>query len=146
MVSSFEAAKYLCSLSKWQLSNLKLQKILYLADLNFLGNTGNRLIDEDFEAWDYGPVLTSLYHRCKPFGSKDVPNVFWGVNDLEKTSPEALMLNRAWEKLRSQTPGQLVANTHWERGAWVKRYVPGAKGIKISTVDMCEEYSERRAS
>ncbi|WP_209018555.1 Panacea domain-containing protein [Endobacterium cereale] len=142
MIPASFAAKHLCEISGWRLSNLQLQKLLYLADMNFVGATGERLVDEDFEAWDYGPVLPSLYHRCKSFGSKSVPDVFWGVGSIAGR-PEAEMLDTAWENLKSQSPGQLVENTHWDQGAWAKRYVPGAKGVKIATGDMIEEYRRR---
>jgi uncharacterized phage-associated protein len=142
MIQSSLAAKHLCEKSGWTVSNLPLQKMLYLADMNFVGKYGGRLISEDFEAWDYGPVLPSVYHQVKAFGSKPVPNVFWGVGNIVGT-PEASMLDSAWESLRTFSPGQLVEATHWHDGAWAKRYVPGAKGIKIATGDMVDEYQRR---
>ncbi len=145
MISPSLAAKHLCQLSGWRLSNLQLQKLLYLADMNFVGRNGSRLIDEDFEAWDYGPVLPSLYHKCKAFGSKPVPDIFWGVPAISGTS-EAAALGLAWESLRTQTPGQLVENTHWSHGAWAKHYAPGAKGVKIQTGDMIDEFRRRVAA
>lgn len=137
-----DAAQYLCRQSGWRLSNLQLQKILYIADMNLAGQGHGRLVDEDFEAWDYGPVLPSLYHKCKAFGSKSVPPVFWGATDITG-SPEAAIIDMAWENLRSVTPGQLVETTHSTLGAWVRRYVPGAKQIKIFTQDMIDEYARR---
>lgn len=137
-----DAACYLCERSGWQLSNLKLQKMLYMADMNFVGQNGTRLLNEDFEAWDYGPVLPSLYQKCKAFGAKPVPHVFWGAQNISGTS-EAKMLDSAWDHLKSATPGQLVEATHSKSGAWVRRYVAGAKQIKILTQDMIEEYARR---
>jgi len=137
-----DAAHYLCAKSGWKLSNLQLHKIIYIADLNFAGKGRGRLVDEDFEAWDYGPMLPSLYHKCKAFGSKAVPQVFWGHQDISGT-PEAAMLDAAWENLRSATPGQLVQSTHSSLGAWARRYVAGAKQIKILTQDMVDEYARR---
>lgn len=138
------AAKHLCSLSGWRLTNLQLQKLLYLADMNYVGRTGERMLNEDFEAWDYGPVLPSLYHQCKSFGSKPVPDIFWGVPQIAG-SKEAEWLDVAWNSLKDQTPGQLVQNTHWNLGAWAKHYAPGAKGVKIPTGDMVEEFQRRIA-
>lgn len=141
MISTSSAAKHLCEISGWQLSNLQLQKMLYMADMNFVGKYGERLVDENFEAWDYGPVLPSLYHKVKGFGAKAVPNVFWGSAPVK--GREAKILQTAWDKLQTMTPGELVENTHWVDGAWAKRYVPGARGITISTKDMADEYRNR---
>lgn len=143
-VRTIDAARYLSSLSGWRLSNLQMQKILYMADMNFVGQTQQRLLDEDFEAWDYGPVLPSLYHKCKAFGAKHVPDVFWGAEDISGT-PEGKMIELAWENLKSASPGQLVEATHSSLGAWVTRYVAGAKQIKITTQDMIGEYARRTA-
>lgn len=139
MIRSYDAARHLCERSGWSVSNLKLQKILYIADLNFLGQIHGRLVDEDFQAWDYGPVLPSVYRHCKAFGSKPVPDVFWGAQSVAGTG-EGQMLDLAWERLGNLTAGQLVAMTHAENGAWVRKYVPGAKMIPITTQDMQAEY------
>ena len=141
-VSAFDAANHLAKISNYSVSNLKYQKILYMADMNFVGQTGNRLIAEDFEAWDYGPVLKSLYHKFKAFGVKPVPSIFWDARDISGT-PEAAIIELAWEKLSKATGGQLVETTHSSLGAWVLNYVPGAKQIKISTQEMIDEYEKR---
>lgn len=142
-VSAYDAAAYLCKISGWKVTNLELQKMLYMADMNFVGQTGDRLVDEDFEAWEYGPVLPSVYHECKAFGAKRIPNVFWFAEDIAD-SKEAVILERAYEYLRHQTAGQLVENTHWSGGAWAKKYSAGSRGIKILTQDMIDEYKRRR--
>jgi len=144
MISTLSAAKHLCEISGWTLSNLQLQKMLYLADMNYIGKYGERMLPEDFEAWDYGPVLPTLYHAVKAFGSKSVPNVFWSAHTISG-SREAAMLQAAWDNLRAMSPGQLVENTHWSGGAWFRRYVPGARGIKILMSDMADEYRNRVA-
>jgi len=143
-VQVVDAARYLNELSGWRLSNLAMQKILYLADMLQTGATGYRLVDEPFQAWDYGPVLPSLYQRCKAFGSKPVPDVFWGASAIAQL-PEGQVLRNAWAGLQDQTPGQLVDNTHWQGGAWAKRYVPGGN-VTITAHDMIDEYRGRIAA
>ncbi len=142
-VRAYDAARYLCEKSDWRLSNLQLQKILYMADMNFVGQTSERLVAENFQAWDYGPVLSSLYHHCKAFGKKSLPNIFWGANDISGT-PEASMLDLALNNLEARKPHELVSTTHSPVGAWIRRYVPGARQIEISTQDMVDEYTRRR--
>lgn len=138
-----DAARYLDGISGWHLSNLEMQKLLYLADMMQTGATGERLLDENFQAWDYGPVLPSLYHRCKGFGSKAVPDIFWDANPVGVA--EAGVISNVWNSLRGQTPGQLVDNTHWQGGAWARRYQPGAN-VQITREDMIAEYQGRVAA
>jgi len=41
---------------------LKLQKLVYFAHGWYLGFTGEPLLNEGIQAWEYGPVIPSLYH------------------------------------------------------------------------------------
>ena len=40
-------------------------KVLYFAEMEHLAKWGVRMIEEDFEAWQYGPVLSGLYKAIK---------------------------------------------------------------------------------
>ena len=44
-----------------QITQMKLHKLLYYAAGWHLGFTGEPLFDEDIEAWQYGPVVPSIY-------------------------------------------------------------------------------------
>lgn len=126
----FEAAKKACARAGWRLSNLQLQKILYLAQLNYKRRyPGQRLIDASFEAWDFGPVISSVYHRVKGFGANPVGNVFHLIPAPERDLDS--YLNGTVDAMASKTPGQLVAMTHREGGAWANYYRPGIPGITI---------------
>ncbi len=140
-VTAASAAKTLCELSDWTLTNLRLQKILYVAHMAHLGReNGDPLIrQERFEAWSYGPVLSSLYHRVKAFGRDPIKNVFHAI---PRTPPGSALkaLTEMYEKLKLKTPGELVAITHRSEGAWAKHYQPGIPHIKIPNEDIREEY------
>lgn len=139
-ISTFEAAKTLGCLSGWRLHNLQMHKILYLAHMFYMGqNNGNTLIDEEFEAWDYGPVLPSLYHKLKFFGSEPVRDIFFREDIVEGT-PESAILADAANQLTHKKPGSLVALTYRDGGAWNKYYIPGAKGRRIPNEDILQEY------
>ena len=49
-------------------SPMKLLKLVYLAHGWHLAIKGKPLIDEQIQAWDYGPVIQNLYHEIKGFG------------------------------------------------------------------------------
>ena len=142
-VSVFAAAKHVCRLSDWRVTNLKLQKILYLAHMSFVGqNNGALLIQEPFEAWDYGPVVRALYDAVKMFGNSPIQDVFFGsVKALEGTVAGG-MLSSAWDHLKDKSAGELVEVTHWRYGAWAKNYKQGRNNI-IPTQDILEEFLAR---
>lgn len=144
-VSVLSAAKTISEHRNWTSTNLELQKLIYLAHMMYLGRTKGEqeLISSPFEAWDYGPVNTRLYHRVKAFGSNSIPDVmFSSIPDLPE-GPEKDILIEASESLKDVSSGQLVSITHDEDGAWAKYYQPGAKGIIIPTQAIYEEYIRR---
>lgn len=54
------------------LTNLKLQKLLYYADAWNLALRDQELFSEEFKAWVHGPVLLSQYHRFKDYKWKPI--------------------------------------------------------------------------
>lgn len=140
-ISTFEAAKTLGFYSNWNLSNLQMQKILYLAHMFFMGrNQGEPLINENFEAWDYGPVIPSLYHEVKFFGNSKIKDIFFHTT-INETSKESKIIKEAVTAFGNAPPAKLVAITHNEEGAWAKHYVQNAKGIVIPNADIIKEYN-----
>jgi uncharacterized phage-associated protein len=133
------AAKWLAKRSGWKLSNLELQKIIYLAHMFFLGRTGRPLVPDTFEAWDYGPVLPGLYHRAKIFGSSPVEDIFADVPD-PPPGEERNMLDEAFEGLGAAGAGRLVSATHRPGGAWDTHYIPGKRHCLIPNEDILKEY------
>ena len=136
------AARRLCERSGWKLTNLELQKMLYLAQMQFLGQTGERLVDESFEAWDYGPVSPCIYHQVKAFGSSAIKDVFHGAPPIIDQSI-LNYIDSAYNSLSKYSAGKLVSITHWEDGAWAKNYIPNTKGVPIPDEDIIVEYKQR---
>ncbi len=71
----YEIADYLLHESGQRgenLTNLKLQKLLYYADAWNLAIKDEELFSESFKAWVHGPVLLSQYHRFKDYKWKPI--------------------------------------------------------------------------
>ncbi len=142
-ISSMQAAKKICEKSNWAFTNMQVQKVLYISHMAYMGeNEGQPLIPESFEAWCYGPVEPTAYHKLKIFGDSPVKNIFRNYALSDETN-EARILDKYVDELRSYTLGRLVAITHWEEGAWSKHYQPGSKGRKIPISDIFAEYQKR---
>jgi len=139
-INVLSTAKHLAKKSGWSLSNLDLQKILYLTHMFHLGRkNGEPLVHGLFEAWDYGPVHPDLYQRAKIFGSAPVGNVFHSDPDVPVGGEKAI-LDEAYESLGHAGPGKLVRATHSPRGAWHLNYVPGRRHCVIPNEDILAEY------
>jgi uncharacterized phage-associated protein len=142
-VSVLSAAKWLARRSGWTLSELELQKILYLAHMFCLGRTGRALVAGSFEAWDYGPIHPDLHRRIKIFGADPVQNIFHGVLDLND-GPEQQIIEEAYASLGQSKPGVLVGATQRRKGAWERNYLPGVRGVVIADDDLLTEYQGMR--
>ena len=142
--SVYSVAKTFCEKKDWQLSNLSLNKLTYLAHMVKLGRTSGEagLVDNAYEAWDYGPVSPALYHKAKAFGSGYVGNIFHQYESVVDED-DLSVIQGVLDGVGDMIPGQLVAITHTEVGAWYKNYEPGVKGSIIPDEDILTEYNTR---
>lgn len=143
-MSALAAAVTLADASGWSLTNLEMQKHLYLAQMRYLGETGNIIFPEDFQAWKLGPVVRTVYDRARSYGSHPVRSLF--TDQQLPPGPARNSLLETYAELKSSSAWDLVAITHWEDGAWYKNYEPGSKFTLIPKRDIAEEYAKRLAA
>ena len=55
-----------------EISNLRLQKLLYFVQAKFLAEKRPPCFSDPIVAWDFGPVVLSVYHEYKMFGGLDI--------------------------------------------------------------------------
>ncbi|MCB4860761.1 DUF4065 domain-containing protein [Sphingobium sp. PNB] len=135
------AARTLGEESGWKLSPLEYQKILYVAQMIHLGREKRPLFEENFEAWDHGPVVPALYHELKSFNRGFVTSIAVASTFAFGTS-EAFAIDDAFTMTLHMSAGQLVNYTHRPGGAWEKYYDPGARGATIPPSAILEEWKE----
>lgn len=58
--------------SYYDVSNMKLQKLLYYLYSKFFAQTGKSLFINKFEAWPHGPVYPEVYEEYKHFGNRNI--------------------------------------------------------------------------
>lgn len=61
-----------CDKTDVEVENLRLQKLLYLAWIEYYKETGKFLFPERFEAWLFGPVIPSVYDRFACYASNPI--------------------------------------------------------------------------
>lgn len=125
------------------LSNLKLQKLLYYAQGHHLARTGAPLFEETMRAWSHGPVVQSVYHEFKQFGSADIrlpedDKFDWSDVDTETTD----FLIEIWNTYAGFGAWQLRNMTHSE-APWRKNFTPGYDNPKIPNEDLRDFFVER---
>lgn len=141
-ISSTAALRRLCELEDWSITNLEANKLLYFAQMIALGETGRPLVKERFQAWNLGPVLPDVYHKAKAFGDKPIRHfIFSGSGPVAERCEK--VLKKTLKEFGELSSAQLVAESHWRKGAWAKHYRDGAKGIEIPNNDILAEYRAR---
>lgn len=140
---SLMAAKTVASLCDFNVTNLILQKLLYLAHMIYLGDHGHALVDGHFEAWNIGPVEPNVYHLLKAYGNNNIHDVF-GTDGFPENSTEYETIKAVVNKFRDFKPSLLVQITHQNHGAWAKNFISGIQGMKMSNNDILQEYGIRR--
>lgn len=63
-----------CTQNERPISNLKLQKILYFIQAEFLVSMNKACFKDDIEAWNHGPVVPDVYFEYNIFGSTNIPD------------------------------------------------------------------------
>lgn len=104
------------------LTNMKLNKLAYYAQGQFLKTNGKPLFSEGVEAWRHGPVVPAVYYAFKDNESNPIKN-FSGDFDLSKYTAEEkeVMLDVALDKGRYSAI-TLRNMTHKPGGPWAQSY------------------------
>lgn len=101
----------------FSLSNLKLQKILYYCQgAHYIWDNEQLITDNVFEAWDYGPVIRSVYHKYKKFGQNDIYiDTFSDISKFQKLDRNIQeTIEAVWNQLKPLSAYELVEKTHQE--------------------------------
>jgi len=103
---------------------MKLQKMIYFIYKKYLQETNVPLFSERFEAWRYGPVLTSVYDEFKSYGSNHIKNYYlrndgkaWIVN-MDSSEEFSDAFDFVWNKYSALDGIYLSSLTHKIDSAW----------------------------
>ena len=120
--SALDIAAEICKISGYTLTHLKIQKLLYIIQVNSMKDS-TELILEDFVAWKYGPVIEDVYHEYKKHGNREVG----GIGTLLcKPKSDVLISDDVKQDLlipttkfgMRKTANYLVSLCHIDGGAW----------------------------
>ena len=143
MYRALNIAKYIiryCNEKNRTISNLKLQKLLYFVQAEFLVSRGIVCFPEPIEAWDFGPVVPVVYHKYKVYGSASIPYVEKNkVVIFDKK--DRRLIDGILEEGSKYSAARLVEITH-SQSPWKDAYEP-YKGNVITPESILEYFKEK---
>jgi len=128
--SALEIAKYVINhehKENREITNLRLQKLLYFVQAKILVETGNPCFDDEMVAWDYGPVVLAVYEEYCKYHSRpidDTASISLTDTEIVKNIDEVL------DYLGDTATFELVQITHAQT-PWINARQRG-KGAVIS--------------
>lgn len=130
------------------LTNLKLQKLLYFAHgISLAANSEPLIVGEEFQAWQYGPVIESLYHSLKPFGSSIISSELdvisaWEDLPAEGNDRRLSVIESVLNQLGNKSAMYLVDFSHDKLGPWYKVFKHHERGIPIKDDDIKKYFAK----
>jgi len=106
------------------ISNMKLQKLLYLAQgIHLAMKNDAPLFEDSIEAWKYGPVVPSVYHKFKIYFSGEIPVAHPFSSESDLLSEEQKKLVRRVVELYGGLSAIALSNfTHLQGSPWYLVY------------------------
>ena len=141
------------------LTQMQVQKLVYFAHGWNLAITGEPLVNERVLAWEYGPVVKSLWRAFKEFGSQPITKdarvpdwegdiVDWVTpriddgDDPEQNDFTKSLVRRIWNQYGDLKAFQLSELTHLEGSPWSKTRQSGGGGF-IEDSDIRHYFQEQ---
>ncbi len=119
---------------------MKLQKLMYYICRDYVLETGQLPISEQFEVWKYGPVLPSVYGEFRHFGAnpiteyaKDARGHSYKVSEDENPIISKV-IDIVWAKYKRKTGVELSQMTHLPGSGWYSAFM--SRREKITLEDM----------
>lgn len=108
-------------------SNLQLQKMMYFIQYTHCKYYGEPLFDdEEFQAWQYGPVVPSVYDEYSSYGGRAITELYEGVDRKTLFGRLADWVDSGIRVLRKYSPWDLVSVAHAKGSPWYQIWNNGA--------------------
>lgn len=159
--SALEVARHIINYSnqtEQPLSVLKLQKIMYFVQAEFLISQGRLCFADDIEAWNFGPVVPAVLHEFLRFGSCFIPpvihyfiddeNAFFGIRKVEFrdctiSDEDKAVINEVVDYLADYSAVDLTELTQKQK-PWVDAYCRDCQNV-IPASSIRSYFAERKS-
>lgn len=140
MHSSLLVANRLLELARQKgeaLTPMQVLKLVYIAHGWMLALYHRPLIRDRVEAWQYGPVIPSLYNALRTYGGGAVTGVVAAFGELDPSADD--IVRQVFDRYGSLSGPALSRLTHASGTPWAEVYQDGIYGIRIPD-DLIEDH------
>lgn len=143
MYTAKEVAEYIicrCNLTDVFVSNLKLQKLLYLVQVEYLRYFGRPCFSDDFEAWNVGPIVSDVYNRYCGFGGSGI---------ILKAEPKIAgqdekFIDEIVQRWKNAYPWDMSRKTAYAGSPWDVTYDNGRGSHRIIRKELIKELEKAK--
>lgn len=133
----FNVANYIISKCD-NITNMKLQKLVYYSHIQFLITQNEPLINSNIEAWVYGPVIRELYQEFSRFSYKNITtqstlgNIANLTENQKKAIDDILILykDKSNEELSNKTHSEDPWQDAYQSSDWSENIISNESLLK----------------
>lgn len=108
-------------------SNLQLQKILYYIQVHFLKKKGIPFFKDEIEAWQFGPVIPTVFYQYAAFGP--APITMFKTQKIDLKQEEKKDLKQIVKEKAILSLLEIVADTNKKGKAWDLYYKVNERNV-----------------
>ena len=124
------------------LTNMQLQKLVYIAHGYSLAKLSQPLFHNNIHAFEWGPVIPNLYKTLRQYGAGEVKDyILTNEPPIGEDSPEMEIIKEVWQDYGDFSGLQLSALTHRAGTPWSETWRTNQFGV-ISDELIAEYYRQ----
>lgn len=140
MYLAMTVAKYIvskCMREKSPISNLQLQKLLYLVQKESIVINDEPIFVDEIEAWRFGPAVPNVFFHFSGFGAMPII-MEYVVDEIDDDDRE--LIDDVVDRKKMLHPWDYLDEICGEGGAWCRVWDGGSEDRKVIPVEMIVEF------
>ena len=128
------------------ITQMKLQKLVYIANGWSLAITDSPLVDAEIEAWLGGPVIRKIWDHIRDHGVNSQnqlcdPNSYMPF-DVELSEIEERIIEHVWNKYGDYSGSELSKMTHQVNTPWSNAFIQRGRNATLRREEIKEHFIE----
>lgn len=128
------------------MTQMKLQKLVYIANGWCLAITDHPMVDAEIEAWLGGPVIREIWDHIRDHGLNSENKLCDPITcipfDEELSEKEEQIIEYVWNKYGDYTGSELSMMTHQENTPWSSAFIQRGRNATLRRSEIKDHFIE----